>query len=67
MATAAMKPVKGMKNKPYRVLSPRVTEIHLEEELNHAWEDGYELKFVVPGAGPHDRNCFLIMTPRKSK
>lgn len=67
MATAAMKPIKGMKNKPYRVLSPRVTEIHLEEELNAAWEEGYELKFVVPGAGPHDRNCFLIMVPRPRK
>jgi hypothetical protein len=65
MATAAMKPVKGIKARPYRVLSPRVTEIHLEEELNNAWEDGYELKFVVPGAGPHEKNCFLIMTPRK--
>ncbi len=65
MATAAMKPIKGMKNRPYRVLSPRVTEIHLEEELNHAWEEGYELKFVVPGAGPHEKNCFLIMVPRK--
>jgi hypothetical protein len=65
MATPAMKPVKAMKARPYRVLSPRVTEIHLEEELNHAWEEGYELKFVVPGAGPHEKNCFLIMTPRK--
>ncbi len=65
MATAAMKPVKGMKTKPYRVLSPRVTELHLEEELNRAWDEGYQLQFVVPSAGPHDRNVFLIMVPRK--
>ncbi len=64
MATVAMK---APKSKPYRVLSPRVTEIHLEEELNRAWQDGYELKFVVPSAGPHDRNVFLIMVPRTKK
>ncbi len=64
MATVAMK---APKPKPYRVLSPRVTEIHLEEELNRAWEEGYQLQFVVPSAGPHDRNVFLIMTPRSKK
>lgn len=58
---------KSAAKKPYMVLSPRVTEIHLEDELNRAWQDGYELKFVVPGAGPHEKNCFLIMTPRKGK
>ncbi len=67
MATAAMKPVKGVKPKPYRVLSPRVTEVHLEDELNRAWDDGYQLQFVVPSAGPHDRNVFLIMVPRTKK
>ena len=64
MATVAMK---APKPRPYRVLSPRVTEIHLEEELNRAWEEGYELRFVVPGAGPHEKNCFLIMTPRPKR
>ncbi len=56
---------KAAPKKSYIVLSPRVTEIHLEDELNRAWQEGYELKFVVPGAGPHEKNCFLIMTPRK--
>ncbi len=36
-----------------------------EDELNRAWDEGYQLQFVVPGAGPHDRNVFLIMVPRK--
>jgi hypothetical protein len=64
MAVTAMK---APKLKPYRVLAPRVTEIHLEDELNRAWEEGYQLQYVVPSAGAHDRNVFLIMVPRKSK
>ena len=55
------------KKQPYRVLSPRVDEVHLEAALVQAWEDGYELKYVIPESGPHGRNCFLVMTPRKGK
>lgn len=52
---------------PYRVISPRVTEIHLEQALNEAWEEGYELRFIVPDAGPRGINVLLIMTPRNGR
>ena len=55
------------KKLPYRVLAPRVDDVHLEEALNQAWNEGYELKWVVPESGPHNRNIFFIMTPRKGK
>ena len=53
------------KKPQYRVLSPRVDEVHLEKALLEAWDDGYELAFIVPDSGPHGKNCFLILQLRR--
>ena len=53
------------KKPQYRVISPRGDEVHLEQALAEAWEDGYELAFVVPNSGPRGINVFLILRLRK--
>jgi hypothetical protein len=51
---------------PYKVLSPRVTDLAIEEALLKAWGEGYELKFVIPETGPRGNNVYFIMVPRKN-
>ncbi|HXE90074.1 MAG TPA: hypothetical protein VNK82_03825 [Terriglobales bacterium] len=52
------------KKPQYRVISPRGDEVHLEQALAEAWDDGYELAFVVPNSGPRGINVFLILKLR---
>ncbi len=53
------------KKPQYKVLSPRMTEASIEKALLDAWDDGYELAFVVPETGPRAINVFFILQLRK--
>lgn len=55
------------KKTQYKVLAPRVVEDQIEKALLDAWDDGYELAFVVPASGPRGQNVFFIMQLRGKK